>query len=158
MAGVYKLEIAESVEELKGLLRGQKSASDKERVHVLYLLKSGQAKTVQAAAELVGRNRVTVQKWLYRYRQGGLAELLRHKPRVGRQHSIPQWAQDALYARLQADEGFSSYGEICQWLAQELGIASPYKTVHRLVRYRFRAKPKAARPQSAKQNQKHVKG
>jgi hypothetical protein len=64
MAAVYKLEIAESVEDLKQLLRSQKSASDKERIQLLYLLKSEQAQTVQVAAELLGRHRVTVQEWL----------------------------------------------------------------------------------------------
>jgi pyruvate/2-oxoglutarate dehydrogenase complex dihydrolipoamide dehydrogenase (E3) component len=64
MAAVYKLEIAESDEDLKQLLRSQKSASDKERIQLLYLLKSEQAQTVQVAAELLGRHRVTVQEWL----------------------------------------------------------------------------------------------
>ena len=54
MAGVYKLEISESEEELKEMLRKQKTASDKERVQVLYLLKSKQAETIQNAAQLVG--------------------------------------------------------------------------------------------------------
>jgi hypothetical protein len=38
MAGVYKLEIAESEEDLKHLLRIQKTASAKERIQLLYLL------------------------------------------------------------------------------------------------------------------------
>ena len=54
MSGVYKLEISESEEELKEMLGKQKTASDKERVQVLYLLKSKQAETVQTAAKLVG--------------------------------------------------------------------------------------------------------
>jgi transposase len=148
MAGVYKLEITETEDELKLLLRTQKTASAKERVQLLYLLKSGQAKTVESAAALLGRNRVTVQKWLRRYRQGGLAGLLEHKPHPGRKHSIPQWAQDALNKRLQDPQGFNSYGEICQWLQTQLGISAPYKTVHQLVHYRLGAAPKVARPQS----------
>ncbi|MEP0919968.1 helix-turn-helix domain-containing protein [Leptolyngbya sp. DQ-M1] len=64
MAGVYKLEIQESTEELKQLLRAQTMATGKERLQVLYLLQTKQAKTVQAAARLIGRNRVTVQDWL----------------------------------------------------------------------------------------------
>jgi transposase len=132
MVGVYKLDIAESVEDLKQLLRLQRSASDKERIQLLYLLKSEQAKTVQAAAELLGRHRVTVQEWLRLYRQEGLSGLLSHKPRLGQQYSIPQWAPDALNKRLQQEEGFNSYGEICQWLESQLGIVSPYKTVHQL--------------------------
>ena len=46
MAGVYQLEITESEAELKQLLRQQKTASAKERVQLLYLLKSDQAETV----------------------------------------------------------------------------------------------------------------
>lgn len=156
MAGVYKLDIAESVEELKQLLGRQKSATDKERVQLLYLLKSEQAKTVQAAAELIGRHRVTVQEWLGLYRKGGLVGLLSHKPRVGTKQSIPQWAQDALKKRLEQPEGFNSYGEICQWLERELGIVSPYKTVHKLVHYRLQALPKVARPVSCEQSAEQV--
>lgn len=66
MTGVYKLEIHESVADLKHSLRQQKTAQSKERVHLLYLLKSAQAKTVQEAAQMLGRHRVTLQAWLQR--------------------------------------------------------------------------------------------
>ena len=69
MLGVYKIEISESEEELKETLGKQKTASDKERVQVLYLLKSKQAETVQTAAKLVSRDRVTVQEWFKEYRE-----------------------------------------------------------------------------------------
>jgi transposase len=117
-------------------------------VQLLYLLKGGQAKTVESAAALLGRNRVTVQKWLRLYRQGGLTKLLERKPHPGRKHSIPQWAQEALSKRLQDAQGFNSYGEICQWLQTQLSISASYKPVHQLVHYRLGAAPKVARPQS----------
>jgi len=151
MAGVYKLEISESEEELKEMLGKQKTASDKERVQVLYLLKSKQAKTVHA--QLVGRNRVTVQEWLKEYRKGGISGILRHKPRVGRNSKIPEWAQKALHKQLQQEQGFNSYGEIRQWLQEKLGIEISYKNVHDLVHSRMKAKPKVARPYSASHNQ-----
>ena len=50
MSGIYHLEIMESEAALKTLLRCQKTASDKERIQLLYLLKSEQAKTMQQAA------------------------------------------------------------------------------------------------------------
>ncbi|MEO0987837.1 MAG: hypothetical protein AAFY20_20200 [Cyanobacteria bacterium J06639_14] len=50
MSGVYHLEIIESEPELKTLLGNQTTASAKERIQWLYLLKSGQAKTIQQAA------------------------------------------------------------------------------------------------------------
>lgn len=153
MAGVYRLEISESEEELKEMLGWQKTGSDKERVQVLYLLKSKQVGTVQAAAQLIGRNRSTVQEWIRGYREGGIAGILSHKPRVGRIPKIPKWAQKALDKQLQQEEGFNSYGEIRQWLQEKLGIESTYKNVHDLVHYRMKAKPKVARPYSASQNQ-----
>ena len=80
MAGVYKLDITETTAELKYLLKTQKTVSDKERIQLLYLLKTEQATTVQAAAALLGRHRVTLQDWLRLYRQGGLETMLGHKP------------------------------------------------------------------------------
>ena len=148
MAGVYKLELTETAADLKQRLRSSKTASDQERIQLLYLLKTKQATTIQSAATLLGRHRVTVQEWLRLYRSGGLAALLGHKPRTGRRQSIPQWAQEALQQRLHQSEGFNSYGEICQWLETQLGISAPYKTVHQLVHYRLKASPKVARPMS----------
>jgi len=133
MAGVYKLDIQESETELKHLLREQKAAAAKERVQLLYLLKTRQAKTVQQAAKMLGRNRVTVQEWLQSYRKGGLDQLLRHNKSAGRPRSLPKWAEQALEKRLQQPQGFESYGAICQWLEQQLGIVVKYKTVHQLV-------------------------
>ena len=156
MAGVYKLAITETEAELKQRLRHAKTASDKERLQLLYLLQSGQAKTVQAAATLLARHRITVQKWLHRYRRGGLEAMLAHTPRTGRRQSIPQWAQAALNKQLHESAGFNSYGEICQWLETQLGITAPYKTVHQWVPYRLQAAPKVARPVSTETSEAKV--
>jgi len=45
----------------------------------LYLLKTKKAKTVTEAAEILTKNRVTVQDWLGKYRKGGLEKLLLKK-------------------------------------------------------------------------------
>jgi transposase len=156
MAGVCKINITESEADLKRMLREQKTASGKERVQLLYLLKSQQAESADRAASMLGRHRVTIQTWLRRYRQGGLKGLLEKKVAPGRAQSIPQWAQDALSKRLQEREGFNSYGEICQWLQTQLGISAPYKTVHKLVHYRLGAAPKVARPQSVDNSDERV--
>jgi hypothetical protein len=54
MAGVYKIKISESEAELKELLKQEKIGSRKERVQVLYLMKTKKAKTVKEAAEIIG--------------------------------------------------------------------------------------------------------
>jgi transposase len=96
MAGVYQIEIKESEKELKKLLGIEESGSGKERLQLLYLLQTKKAKTVKKAAEILGRNRVTVQYWLAKYRQGGLEKLLAKKVSTGRPRKIPQWAENSL--------------------------------------------------------------
>jgi len=152
MAGVYKVEIKESAEELKQLLGAQRTAVGKERVQLLYLLKTAQAPTIQAAAQLLGRHRTTLQEWLSRYRQGGMELLLETKVPSGRKRSIPTWAEAALAKRLQEAEGFESYGAIQVWLERELGVVACYKTVHKLVHYRLASSPKVPRPVSIEQS------
>lgn len=152
MAGVYKLNILETEEELKQLLKKEKTGSGKERIQLLYLLKSQKVKTITQAAELLGRNRVTVQEWLAKYRQGGLESLRKRASTSGRPRKIPAWAEKALAKKLQEPKGFESYGEICQWLETSLGIRAKYKTVHSLVYYKLKASPKIARPQSLEQS------
>ncbi|WP_199320771.1 helix-turn-helix domain-containing protein [Leptolyngbya sp. FACHB-261] len=133
MAGVYKLEIQESEDELKQLLRKQKTASNKERIHLLYLLKSKRAKTVQEAASILGRHRATVQEWLKHHREEGIEELLKSRPRSGRPRAIPPWAVAALQRRLEEPQGFDRHQATCDWLESQLGIAAEYKTVYQLV-------------------------
>lgn len=153
MSGVYKLEIRENQTELKELLCAQKTASDKERVQLLYLLKSQQAKTLQQAAQLLGRHRITIQTWARAYRQGGLSQLLSHRPHPGGQSTLPQWAETKLKQLLEDPKGFESYEAVRQWLSTDLGIEAPYKTVHKWVHYRLKASPKVVRPQSDKQDE-----
>lgn len=156
MTGVYRLEIKESLDELKRLLRVQTTGADKERVQWLYLLKSEQAKTMEQVAQMLGRHRVTVQKWAKKYREGGLEELLNQKPRTGRPTQLPHWAEKALEKRLQQEDGFNTYHEIGEWLEENLGITATYKTVHHWVHYRLKAAPKVVRPQSSKQDKERL--
>lgn len=152
MAGVYQLEITESVEELKQALKRQKKGADKERVQWLYLLKSQQAQTMKQVAQLLGKSRVTVQRWAKKYREGGMKELLNQKPKSGRPSQLPEWAKKAREKKLQEEQGFESYSEIRDWLEENLGIVASYKTVHHWVHYRLKASPKVVRPKSSKQN------
>jgi len=101
MSGRVKLNITES--ELSNPFRATKTASGKERVQALYLLKTKQVETVQHLAVVLGRNRVTVQRW--QYRSGGLNQLLAGKS-TGRTALIPEWAVERLKQELLEPEGF----------------------------------------------------
>lgn len=153
MAGVVKIEIVESESTLKTLLNQQISSLKKEQLQALYWLKSQKVKTVEHIASLLGRHRVTVQRWLREYRQRGLSGLLQEKKSSGRPRVIPEEAVERLKLELSVPQGFSSYGEVHTWLRAECGIEAAYRTVHQLVRYQLQAKLKVPRPTSIKQSE-----
>ncbi|MFQ4143416.1 helix-turn-helix domain-containing protein [Chlorogloeopsis sp. ULAP02] len=127
-------------------------------MQLLYLLKTGYAPTVTRAAQILSRNRSTVQQWLQVYRNQGMEGLLEQKHSSGRPRAIPKWAENALHQQLQKQEGFNDYQEIVDWLQENLGINTTYKTVYKLVHYRLESSPKVPRPQSIEQSQQRVEG
>ncbi len=60
MTGLLQVEISESREELEKALKQVTIASSKERLQMLYLLKSGQVASRQGLAELIGRDEATI--------------------------------------------------------------------------------------------------
>ncbi|MBV8887000.1 MAG: IS630 family transposase [Chroococcidiopsidaceae cyanobacterium CP_BM_RX_35] len=156
MSGIVKIEITESPETLKMLLAQQKTATGKERVQALYLLKTQQVETVQHLAVVLGRHRFTLQRWLSQYRSGGMKKMLEVGKSIGRTALIPQEAVERLKAELKDPEGFESYKEVRLWLASCLGIGAKYDVVHNLVHDKLKVKLKVARTQSDDQEPKAV--
>ena len=152
MARPLKIEIGESVEYLEKSLRYAGTASQKEKLQVLWWLKSGQVSQHQELGRRLGRDSSTISRWLQKYRQGGLKALLAGKSSNSKRWEIEGEILEQLQVRLQQPEGFKSYGEIQQWLEQQFGKTVKYKTVYKTVRYRLNAKLKAPRPQSIKQD------
>lgn len=152
MTGVVKIKITETASELKKLLKQQKTAFALERLQALYLLKTQQVETVQHLAFVLGKSRVTAQRWLRRYREGGLNGLLEQYKSTGRPKIIPQQVRELLKVELTDPEGFSNYGEVQTWLKASEGIDASYKVVHDTVRYQLKAKLKVPRPVSVKQS------
>lgn len=151
-----QLEINESVEYLEKSYKQARYASHKERLQMLWWLKSGQVKQHQELSRRLGRDGSTITRWLQKYRDGGLAALLEIKTAPGRTPVIRGQVLEKLQARLNQPEGFKSYGEIVQWLQQECDLSVDYKTVHQTVRYRLGAKLKVPRPHSIKQDEQAV--
>jgi transposase len=133
MVGISKIKIKESVEKLKKLLSEQKSLEKFRKIQILYLLKSQEAKTIKQAAIIVGKHRITVQKWLYNYQKGGLKELLTEKPKLGRNSSIPNSILIILAEKLQKSSDFTTYKEIQNWLEKTYNLKVSYNAVYYLV-------------------------
>ena len=59
MSGVVKIDIRETEEELKALLRKEKDATRHEKLQVLYWLKTQAVDSVLSAAVRLGKHRAT---------------------------------------------------------------------------------------------------
>ncbi|MEH1926067.1 helix-turn-helix domain-containing protein [Nostoc sp.] len=153
MGNSFQVEVSESQEELQHRLRHALTATTKERLQMLYWIKVGAMATPAAGiatrqelAQRLGRDELTVYRWLQRYKQRGMTALLEVKTPKGLPALIPETAINRLTERLRQPEGFKSYSQIQEWLTQECEIVAAYKTVH----YKLNAKLKVPRPRSAK--------
>jgi transposase len=156
MARPFNVEISESTEYLSKSLKKARTAFEKERLQMLWWLKTGQVSQHQELSQRLGRDGSTVTRWLQRYRQGGLEKLLEVKTSPGAIAKIQGEVLQSLVEKLQLPQGFSSYGEIVEWLKQEWNVEVKYKTVYRVVRYQLQAKLKIPRPVSKQQDEKAV--
>lgn len=156
MSRPFKIEITESEEELKKRLQTAKLGNQKEKLQMLWWLKSGQLKEQQEIGLRLGRDTSTVTRWLQKYRTSGLTGLLEIKKAPGAKPKINEAALAALKGELNTGSGFSSYGAIVEWLKKEQGLDIKYATVYRWVRYELGAKLKVPRPQSYKQDEQLV--
>jgi putative transposase len=140
MSGVVRIEIVETPEELKDLMRQEKDAVRQEKLLVLYWLKTQMVDSVLSAAVRLGKHRTTIQRWLSSYRSGGIEELLFQKKRLGRPRIMNPATVEKLSQELQEPEGFSSYKEVHQWLTSCCKVKVAYRTVHQWARYRLKSK------------------
>lgn len=158
MSRPFKIEIAESEEELKKRLQTARLADQKEKLQMLWWLKNGQVSEQQEIGKRLGRDTSTITRWLQKYRSGGINRLLEIKKAPGAAPKMTEEVMAALRRELETGEGFTSYGAILEWLEKEHGLNMEYGTVYAWVRYRFGAKLKAPRPKSHKQDEEVVQG
>ena len=107
-------KIQESVSELQDMLKTENRTRQRQRIQMLYLLRSKQANTRKQAAQMLAVNRMTIGRWLTSYEEEGLSGLLSIKTKPNRELSIPSCVLHQLEHELEKPEGFSSYRYICQ--------------------------------------------
>jgi transposase len=149
--------IAESAERLHAQLRKETDPKKHTRLQALYLLASGQVSSRLALAKLLAVHRHTIQTWLKLYEAGGLRALLTIKKAPGKPPTLTPAVLTNLQAQLADVHGFGSYGEVRQYLARTHKVALAYSTVHKLVRYKLKAKLKAPRRSHPKKSLKPVR-
>lgn len=80
-----QVEIKESQEELETDVKYTAEASSKERLQMLYWLKTGQVTSRRSLAERLGRDAATITRWLKKYKDGGYKGLLEVKQAPGKE-------------------------------------------------------------------------
>lgn len=144
--------IRESADELKAMLKQETNVKRAQRLQMLYLLASKQARTRKEVAALLGVHRETVGDWLALYGEGGQEALLELYVAPGKEPSLTPEIEAQLREELAKPAGFASYGVIVEWLWQKHGIRLAYSTVHTLVHYKLGARPKVARRSNREKN------
>ena len=166
MTGVPHIEIKESAEELKQLMKKQTSSLSFAKLQSLYLLKIKAVETVRYLAILMGRGESTIHRWLKVYREKGIKGLLNEEEEEyeeenlkppGRPEVIDVETAASIYQELKEEEGFSSYQEVRVWLDLVKGVKFSYITVWRFCHNELKAKLKVPRPKSTKQEKGVIK-
>lgn len=149
-------EIAESSEGLLERMQKEKHVLKRQRLHTLYLVKSGQVGSRQEIAQLLGVRGNAVGQWLNRYAKGGLEGLLEVKVPPGRVATLNVAQQAQLRETLARPAGFGSFVEVQTWIQEQFGIQMEYSAVHKLVKYYLRASLKVARPAHPQKTSKRL--
>lgn len=77
MSGMTKIEVKESAEDLRKLMKKQKTSLAFAKLQTLYLFKIKASETVRYMAVLIGRGESTIHRWLKVYRESGIQALLK---------------------------------------------------------------------------------
>jgi transposase len=143
MATALKIEVKETIKELKGLQK--ENPSNYNRLQMLILIKDGGITTKDSLAQALSVSNKSVHVWRTKYIEGGLALLLEDN-RGGKQGQITEKIHQKLAVRLNnSKEGFKSFIEIQQWLKENFGIQMEYHAVNKYIKRKFGARPKVAR-------------
>jgi len=143
-------KIKESAEQLKEMLKTERSSRRQNRLQALYLIASEQAKSRGKVALMLGKNRNTISDWLSLYERQGLEKLLEIYRPSGVKTKISEAALEEIKAILGTEKGSRTYKEIHQMVVKKHGIEIHYSNVHHLVRYKLEAKAKVPRPSNPK--------
>jgi len=69
----YQERIEATATELKIIMDPARTVINRQKVQALYVLKSGSGQSITDVAELWRVHRITVQRWLKQYNDGGLS-------------------------------------------------------------------------------------
>jgi transposase len=136
-------------EALKAAYQKERDSEVRTRLHGLWLLRCGWR--LGPVAEVVGTHYRSVQRWVGWYREGGLAEVRRHKMGGQGPQSWLSAEEELRVSDVVASGRFRTAWEIRDWITREYGACYTVGGVYSLMK-RLRCSPKVPRPVHAKAN------
>jgi transposase len=149
-AFVVSWQEEDTEEALRAAYRTERDGVVRQRLHALWLLRSGERR-MDEVAELVGATYRTVQRWVAWYREGGLDAIRTH--RMGGYGQTPRLTdeqQEQLAAEV-ATGRFRNAVAIRTWVAEMFDVTYTEGGMYSLLE-RLRCKPKVPRPLHEKAN------
>lgn len=144
MAKLQIIEIQESVEVLKRLLKKSSSAVAP-RVEMLIAIVNGEQSTNSLALK-TKCNRDSIRNWKNLYRQQGIDGLLADSRGGNRQAAISAAQKEQLLKKLSNPKnGFTSYKQAVEWINQSFGLQMEYQAVNKYLKRNFSTKLKVGR-------------
>jgi transposase len=128
---------------LKARYQAEKRGDVRQRLHALWLLRTG--RRIREVARLLGVHERSVQYWVAWYRRGGLAEVVaRRQGGTGRAPWLTREQQAEVLAEA-AKGKWRTAQDARRWIKERFGVDYTLKGVYELLE-RLKCKPKVPRP------------
>jgi len=151
------LEVKESEKELRKLISKQIKQKNKDRLHSLLYIKLNKYSTRLELSESLGYHLRTMERWLSKYRKGGLESMLIPNELQRTSQIVTPEVHEGLSKRLHDPEGgFKSYVEAQHWVKQEYGIQMTYEWIRAYMIKKFQTKIKRPRKSHIKKDDKAI--
>lgn len=140
----YRKAIKESAEKLRALERSQPKALLRDRMRFLRLLKSGECTSQAQAGRSIGLKLRASEKLWRKYREQGVAGLLRY-PYPGKKEKIPEQLKEDLQEEL-AKGQTQNLQQVQHFIEEKSGVHYTIAGVYYVLE-RMKIKKKTGRPQ-----------
>jgi len=135
---------------LRTAYRAEQRADVRQRLHALWLLRSGERR-LGAVTTVLGVDYRSVQRWVAWYRDGGLEEVQSHHAGgYGQTPRLTEEQQEQLATEVETGR-FRNAVAIRAWVAETFGVTYAEGGMYSLLE-RLRCKPKVPRPLHEKAN------
>lgn len=149
-----KLKIVETESELKKLILKQVKLKNKERLRSLLYIKTNKYDTRQKLADFLGYHIRTMERWLTKYKEGGIQSMLIPNKLDRKSHIVTQEIHDGILARVNNPlTGFNSYVEAQHWVEKEFGVKIKYHWLRGYMVKEFGTKIKQPRKSHIKKDE-----